>query len=61
MGCRSAFVWVLRENPNRWFYERLGGKVVAASIIHVGGASVVQTAYVWAPIEKLAQATSSAS
>ena len=61
IGCRSAFVWVLRDNPNRWFYERLGGKVVAESIIHVGGASVVQTAYVWAPIEKLAQATSSAS
>ena len=59
-GCRSAFVWVLRDNPSRWFYERLGGKVVAESIIHVGGASVVQTAYAWAPIEKLAQATSSA-
>ena len=60
IGCGSAFVWVLRDNPNRWFYERLGGKVVAESIIHVGGAAVVQTAYVWAPIEKLAQATSSA-
>ena len=59
MGCRSAFVWVLRDNPSRWFYERLGGKAVAQSVIHVGGASVTQTAYAWSPIEKLAQATSS--
>ena len=61
MGCRSAFLWVLRDNPNRWFYERLGGKAVAESIIHVGGAAVAQTAYAWSPIEKLAQATSSSA
>ena len=59
-GCRSAFVWVLRDNPSRWFYERLGGRPVAEATIHVGGVPVVQVAYLWAPIEKLAQATSSA-
>jgi ribosomal protein S18 acetylase RimI-like enzyme len=61
MGCRSAFLWVLRDNPSRWFYERLGGKAVAESIIHVGGAAVAQTAYAWSPIEKLAQATASSA
>ncbi len=60
-GCASAFVWVLRDNPNRWFYERLRGRAAATATIRVGGAPVVQTAYVWSPIEKLAQATSSAS
>jgi GNAT superfamily N-acetyltransferase len=59
-GCRSAFLWVLRDNPSRWFYERLGGKPVAEATIHVGGIPVVQVAYLWAPIEKLAEATSSA-
>ena len=57
-GCRSAFVWVLRANPSRWFYERLGGRAAAEQTISVAGAPVVQTAYVWAPIEKLVQATS---
>ncbi len=59
-GCQSAFVWVLRDNPSRWFYTRLGGKPVAEATIEVGGQKVVQTAYVWTPIDKLAQATSSA-
>jgi GNAT superfamily N-acetyltransferase len=58
VGCRSAFAWVLRDNPSRWFYERLDGKPAAQAVIRVGGAPVVQMAYVWAPIEKLVQATS---
>lgn len=59
-GCASAFVWVLRSNPSRWFYERLGGRPAAESTIQVGGVPVVQVAYVWSPIEKLVQATSAA-
>jgi ribosomal protein S18 acetylase RimI-like enzyme len=59
-GCASAFLWVLRDNPNRWFYQRLGGKPVAEATIRVGGQDVVQTAYAWSPIDNLAQATSSA-
>ncbi len=60
LGCNSTFLWVLRDNPSRWFYERLGGRSAAHSTIRVGGQPVAQTAYVWSPIEKLAQATSSA-
>jgi GNAT superfamily N-acetyltransferase len=60
-GCGSAFVWVLRNNPSRWFYERLGGRPAAESTITVGGAPVAQMAYVWSPIDKLVQATSSAT
>ncbi len=61
LGCRSAFLWVLRDNPSRWFYARLGGRPAAEDSIQVGGAPVMQTAYVWNPIETLAQATSTAS
>jgi GNAT superfamily N-acetyltransferase len=57
-GCRSVFVWVLRANPSRWFYERLGGRPVAESTIEVAGVPLVQTAYRWDPIDKLVQATS---
>ncbi len=57
-GCASAFVWVLRDNPSRWFYAHLGGKPAAEATIRVGGELVVQTAYVWSPIDKLARATS---
>jgi ribosomal protein S18 acetylase RimI-like enzyme len=60
-GCRSAFLWVLRDNPSRWFYERLGGRAAAEATITVAGQPVRQVAYVWEPIEKLAQAASPAS
>ena len=60
-GCKSAFVWVLRDNPSRWFYERLGGRVAAEATVRVAGTSVVQLAYVWPSTEKLEQTASSTS
>ena len=59
-GCNSAFLWVLRDNPSRWFYQRLGGKPAAEQLIRVGGQDVIQTAYVWSPIDRLVDATSAA-
>jgi len=56
-GCRSAYCWVLRDNPSRWFYLRLGGKAVAETTIRVGGSPVIQTAFIWDPIERLLQAS----
>jgi ribosomal protein S18 acetylase RimI-like enzyme len=53
IGCRSAYCWVLRDNPSRWFYRRIGGRQAAETTIQVGGAPVVQTAFVWDPIEQL--------
>jgi ribosomal protein S18 acetylase RimI-like enzyme len=60
-GCRSVFLWVLRDNPSRWFYLRLGGRAVAEGTIRVGGASVVQTAFVWDPIDLLLQSSRQAT
>jgi ribosomal protein S18 acetylase RimI-like enzyme len=56
-GCRSAFLWVLTENPSRWFYQRLGGKPAATSNTMVAGVTIPQTAYVWDPIERLLAAS----
>lgn len=53
IGCRSAMVWVLRNNPSRWFYEHIGGKAAAEAEVRVGGAPVMQTALVWDPIDRL--------
>jgi hypothetical protein len=56
-GCRSVFLWVLRDNPSRWFYQRLGGKPVAEAEIQFAGRPVLQTAFVWDPIERLLAAS----
>jgi ribosomal protein S18 acetylase RimI-like enzyme len=61
VGCASVFVWVLRDNPSRWFYQRLGGAAVAESTTRVAGRDLIQTAFVWAPIGKLLQASPQAS
>lgn len=61
IGCRSAFLWVLRDNPNRWFYQRLGGRPVAEAQIRFAGQPVIQTAFMWDPIEQLLAASPQAS
>ncbi len=53
MGCRSAFAWVLRDNPASFFYEHLGGKRIATGTTFVGGSEVPQIAFAWDPIELL--------
>lgn len=60
VGCRSAHVWVLAENPSRWFYQRLGGRAAAREMIRVAGQPVEQMAFMWDPIEALLQATAPA-
>jgi ribosomal protein S18 acetylase RimI-like enzyme len=53
MGCESAFLWVLRDNPARFFYDHLGGKPVQESTLQWAGTSLVQVAYVWPRIGML--------
>ena len=60
VGCRSAMLWVLSENPSRWFYRHLGGREAAREAIRVGGRVVEQAAFVWDPIESLLAATAPA-
>ena len=47
MSCRSLFLWVLADNPSRWFYERLGGRAAMRATVPVGGRRLPQIAMVW--------------
>ncbi|MEW6032289.1 MAG: GNAT family N-acetyltransferase [Bacillota bacterium] len=46
-GYGPVVVWVLAENPARGFYERLGGREVAASTVTIGGRELPDVAYCW--------------
>jgi ribosomal protein S18 acetylase RimI-like enzyme len=59
IGCGSALVWVLSDNPANWFYRHLGGKPVMTEEIRVAGRPVQQSAYAWDPIDVLLSATAS--
>ncbi len=52
-GFGSVFVWVLRDNPGRWFYRHLGGEVVAEGQTRLAGVALAQVAYRWDPIARL--------
>ena len=60
IGCRSAFVWALSDNPATHFYRRLGGRLAARERMAFAGAEVEQSAFLWSPIEALLAATAPA-
>lgn len=43
-------VWVLKDNPSRFFYEALGGSIAATRTERVKNADVEQIAYRWTEI-----------
>jgi ribosomal protein S18 acetylase RimI-like enzyme len=46
-GHRSALVWVVRANPSRFFYERLGGRLVLQKSVTVGSEAVPALGFGW--------------
>ena len=46
-GHKSMYVWVLRQNPSRHFYERMGATPVMESTVEIGGQLLDETAYGW--------------
>jgi ribosomal protein S18 acetylase RimI-like enzyme len=52
-GHRALIVWVLRDNPARGFYERLGGRLRGEKVIQIGGAPLVDVAYGWDDLSAL--------
>jgi ribosomal protein S18 acetylase RimI-like enzyme len=60
VGCRSAMLWVLEQNPTRWFYQRLGGRPAARETIRFAGQILEQLAFAWDPIDTLLSATAPA-
>ncbi|NOG71986.1 GNAT family N-acetyltransferase [Roseicella sp. DB1501] len=60
VGCRSAMLWVLSDNPTRWFYRHLGGRPAAEERFRFAGQAMDQMAFLWDPIETLLAATAPA-
>jgi GNAT superfamily N-acetyltransferase len=54
---RSMLVWALAANPNRAFYERLGGKLVMQKEIEIGGKLLFEVGYGWKDITRLLSPT----
>lgn len=51
-GYGNMLVWVLKDNPARGFYERLGGVYLAEKPIEIGGAQLVEVAYGWRDLNR---------
>jgi len=47
---KSMILWTLEDNPSRFFYEYLGGKIVDQRSIFRGGTELQQIAYAWEDI-----------
>ena len=46
-GYSRSFLWVLRDNPSRYFYDRIGGQPVAQRRERLWGCSLDETCYGW--------------
>lgn len=54
-GMKSAFLWVLAQNPSRFFYEAMGGRHVGEREESLWGAVVHETAYAWTDLAPFAR------
>lgn len=48
---KGMIIWALAENPSRFFYESMGGKLVAERVHPVWGESYREIAYGWDSFE----------
>ncbi len=46
-GLNSAIIWVLSQNPARFFYEAMGGRRIAGKEERLWNTTLPQTAYGW--------------
>ena len=54
VGIDDMLVWVVSKNPSRGFYERLGGRFLGTSTLHIHGADVEESAYGWEDLSAVA-------
>lgn len=59
-GCASAIIWVLRDNPGRFFYRRLGGREVEHKVFAVGGTRIGAAGYAWPDLPRFLETTARA-
>ena len=51
----SMMLWVLRDNtPARKFYEALGGQILCEKPIEIGTQTLIEVAYGWKDLQRLA-------
>jgi ribosomal protein S18 acetylase RimI-like enzyme len=56
-GNPSAVIWVLSENPSRFFYQRLGGREIRRKNLPFAGAQVAATGFGWPDLPAYLSAT----
>ncbi len=49
---RSALVWVLADNPARFFYQAMGGALIAVREETVGGRTLSELGYGWPDVKR---------
>lgn len=54
-GYKSIYLWVLAENPARWFYEKMGGIIIDKKGIEIDGNILKEIAYGWKDILSLSK------
>ena len=54
-GHQHAMLWCLRDNPSRWFYERIGGQPMAERTIRFAGSNLIEIAYGWDDLVSLSR------
>jgi L-amino acid N-acyltransferase YncA len=52
---KSMAVWVLEQNRSRNFYEKTGARIAMSKVIEIGGAKLMEVAYVWPDLRSLVE------
>jgi ribosomal protein S18 acetylase RimI-like enzyme len=50
-GCDCAVLWMLADNPTRFFYEGMGGEIVGSRREPFAGTQVDEIAYAWRDLD----------
>lgn len=53
LGIDSMIMWMLKDNPNRGFAERLGGENIASKVYEIGEQRLAAVAYGWKTLKPL--------
>jgi L-amino acid N-acyltransferase YncA len=51
-GMFSFYLWALKANPSRLFYEAMGAEVITERTLEIGGQSAVEVAYGWSDLTR---------
>jgi hypothetical protein len=52
----AAYLWVLADNPSRFFYQAMGGKQISERDERLWGTTVHEVAYGWPDLSALPKA-----